>query len=111
MAQSNELPLKDYDQLTLGDMHHRIRSLEEDSLRTLLDYECGHAARVPAVEILKARLRELEAGADPSPGDPARAPRVKGTPGGSPVQQATAAEGATPLRHGVAQQTPKRGLP
>jgi hypothetical protein len=111
MAHSEELPLPDYDQLNLGNLRHRIRSLDEDSLRTVLNHECAHAARVPVLEILEARLRELEAGAEPSPGDPSRAPRVEGTPGGSPVQQSTAAEGTTPLRHGVAQQTPNRGLP
>jgi hypothetical protein len=111
MAQADELPLADYDQLSLGDLQHRIRSLDEQSLRAVLNHECGHAARVPVLEILEARLRELEAGAEPSAGDPSRAPRVQGTPGGSPVQQATAAEANTPLRHGVAYQTPKRGLP
>jgi hypothetical protein len=111
MAHSEDLPLADYDQLTLGDLQHRIRSLDEESLRTVLVHECGHAARVPVLEILEARLRQLEAGAEPSRGDPSRAPRVKGTPGGSPASQATAAEANTPLRHGVAQQTPNRGLP
>ncbi len=111
MATSEELPIADYDQLALGDLQHRIRSLDEDSLRTVLVHECGHAARVPVLEILEARLRELESGAQPSSGDPSRAPRVAGTPGGSPVSQATAAEANTPLRHGVAGQTPNRGLP
>ncbi|KAA0095437.1 hypothetical protein CIW49_23610 [Mycolicibacterium sp. P1-18] len=105
---ADELPLADYDQLTLGDLQHRIRSLSEDSLRTVLNHECGHAARVPVLEILEARLRELEAGAEPSGGDPSRAPRVQGTPGGSQVSQATAADSGTPLRHGVAAQTPNR---
>jgi hypothetical protein len=108
---AEELPLADYDQLTLGDLQHRIRSLDEESLRTVLNHECGHAARVPVLEFLEARLRELEAGAEPSGGDPSRAPRVGGTPGGSQVSQATAAEANTPLRHGVAAQTPNRGLP
>jgi hypothetical protein len=108
---TEELPIADYDQLAIGDLQHRIRSLDEDSLRTVLVHECGHAARVPVLEILEARLRELEAGAQPSSGDPSRAPRVAGTPGGSPVSQATAAEANTPLRHGVAGQTPNRGLP
>jgi hypothetical protein len=111
MSDSHELRLHDYDQLSLGDLRHRIRSLDEDALRAVLDYECGHAARVPALELLEGRLRELEAGAQPSGGDPSRAPEVSGTPGGSPVQQATAAEATTPLRHGVAGQTPRRGRP
>jgi hypothetical protein len=97
--------------LALGDVAHRIRSLDADALRAVLDYEQTHAARIPVLEILVARLRELRAGAQPSPGDPSRAPGVEGTAGGSTVQQATAAEATTPLRHGVAGQTPNRGLP
>lgn len=111
MAHSEGLPLPDYDQLTVGDIRHRIRALDEESLQTVLIHECGHAARVPVLEILEARLRELQAGAEPSSGDPSRAPRVEATAGGSQVQQSTAAEANTPLRHGVAQQTPNRGLP
>jgi hypothetical protein len=109
MAQSNDLPLPDYDQMSLGDLRHRIRSLDEDSLAAVLVHEAGHAARVPVLEILEARQRELEAGAEPSSGDPRRAPGVEGPSGGSPVQESTAAQASTPLRHGVANQTPKRG--
>lgn len=81
MAHSEELPLPDYDQLNLGNLRHRIRSLDEDSLRTVLNHECGHAARVPVLEILEARLHELEAGAEPSPGDPSRGPEGRGNTG------------------------------
>lgn len=106
-----DLPLPDFDQMALGDVRHRIRALDTAALQTLLNHEAGHAARVPILEILEARLRELDAGAQPSPGDPRKAPDVDSTAGGSPVQQATAAEPGTPLRHGVAYQTPKRGRP
>lgn len=111
MTESGDLPLPDYDQMTLGDLQHRIRSLDAAQLEAVLTYEAGHAARVPVLEILEARSRELDAGATPSPGDPQRAPGVHSTPGGSPVQESTAAEANTPLRHGVAKQTPNRGLP
>ena|SRR5947209_14516929 len=109
MTDSAELPLPDYDQLSLGDIRHRIRSLDAEALGVILNHEAGHAARVPVFEILEARQRELEAGAEPSAGDPNRAPGVQGAAGGSPVQEATAAEANTPLRHGVAGQTPSRG--
>lgn len=106
-----DLPLPDFDQMTLGDVRHRARSLNKSELEALLTHEAGHAARVPVLEVLEARMRELEAGVEPSAGDPRNAPAVGSTPGGSPVQQATAAEANTPLRHGVANQTPNRGLP
>ncbi|ORV91040.1 hypothetical protein [Mycolicibacterium iranicum] len=111
MTESSDLPLTDYDQLTLGDLRHRVRSLDAEQLDAVLTYEAGHAARVPVLEVLEARARELDSGATPSPGDPRRAPGVEPTPGGSPVQESTAAETNTPLRHGVANQTPNRGLP
>ncbi|MDF2825188.1 MAG: hypothetical protein K0R68_2596 [Mycobacterium sp.] len=109
MGQSDSLPLPDFDQMSLGDLRHRIRSLNKEQLEAVLVHEAGHAARVPVLEILEARQRELEAGAEPSPGDPTRAPEPHGSAGGSPVQESTAAENNTPLRHGVAYQTPKRG--
>ena len=111
MADTAGLPLPDFDQMTLGDVQHRVRALNETELRALLNHECAHAARVPMLEILEARLRELEAGAQPSPGDPRNAPAVEPPSGGSRVQESTAAQANTPLRHGVANQTPKRGLP
>ncbi|MGE2833355.1 hypothetical protein [Mycobacterium sp. SMC-4] len=111
MTDPQELPIPDYDQLSIGNLQHRIRSLTEEQLTTVLTHEAGHAARVPVLEILEARLRELEGGAEPSGGDPRRAPGVQSTPGGSPVQESTAAQANTPLRHGVANQTPNRGLP
>lgn len=109
MSDSHGLPLPDYDQMSLGDIRHRIRSLDEDGLNQILTHEAGHAARVPVFEIVEARLREIQAGAQPSGGDPTRAPDISGTAGGSPVREATAAPANTPLRHGVANQTPKRG--
>lgn len=107
----DQLPIPDYDQVSLGDLRHRIRSLDAEQLTTVLTHEAGHAARVPVLEVLEARLRELEHGAAPSPGNPANAPRPAGRPGGSPVQESTAAQATSPLRHGVAQQTPSRGKP
>ncbi|MFI9407236.1 hypothetical protein [Nocardia sp. NPDC052316] len=106
-----ELPLPDYDQLALGDIRHRARSLDESRLRALIEHERAHGARVPVLELLQARLTELANGAEPAPGDPTRAPDVSGGHGGSAVQPSTAAEPTTPLRHGVAEQTPARGRP
>lgn len=111
MASADNLPLRDYDQLTLGDLQHRIRALQEHQVRALFDHERTHGERIPVLEVLHARLKELHDGAEPSGGDPANAPAVSGAAGGSPVQESTAAEPGTPLRHGVAAQTPSRGRP
>jgi hypothetical protein len=110
MAQS-DLPIPDYDQLSIHEVRHRIRALDEPQLRALFDHETEHGNRIPVLEVLHARLKELTHGAEPSSGDPASGPGVTGTPGGSRVQEATAAEPNTPLRHGVSAQTPTRGKP
>ncbi|MFG1934120.1 hypothetical protein ACGFK1_26290 [Mycobacterium sp. NPDC048908] len=106
-----DLPLRDYDQLPLTELRHRIRSLDEEQLRGLFAHEESHGNRIPVLELLHARLRELTHGAEPSPGDPANAPGAAHTPHGSSVKESTAAEPGTPLRHGVANQTPSRGRP
>jgi hypothetical protein len=111
MAIGDELPLTDYDQMTLNDLRHRIRALQEGQLQQLFDHETAHGNRVPVLELLHARLKELHQGAEPSGGNPANTPGVSGTPGGSQVSEATAAEAKSPLRHGVAYQTPARGKP
>jgi hypothetical protein len=111
MATADDLPLPDYDQLSLGDLRHRIRSLTEPQLRAIIDHEQAHGRRAPVLQALGTRLDELGGGAEPSGGDPASTPTVRGAQHGSPVQEATAAEANTPLRHGVAYQTPARGKP
>ena len=111
MAQSDDLPIADYDQLPLTELRHRIRALDEPQLRAVFDHETAHGNRIPVLEVLHARLQQLTHGAEPSSGDPSNAPEVRGAAGGSPVQESTAAQPNTPLRHGVANQTPARGKP
>src|SRR5215212_1091245 len=105
----DDLPLADYDQLPLGDLQHRVRSLDDGQLRALLDHERAHGNRAPVLRVLNARLDQLDHGAEPSGGDQRNAPEVTGTAGGSPVDPAHSPDGNTPLRHGVYQQTPARG--
>jgi hypothetical protein len=69
-----ELPLPDYDQLPLTELRHRIRMLEEGQLRGLFEYETEHGNRIPVLELMHARLKELTHGAESSPGDPANTP-------------------------------------
>ena len=58
-----ELPLPDYDQLPLNELRHRIRALDEGQLRRLFEHEEAHGNRIPVLELLHARLRELTHGA------------------------------------------------
>ncbi|MFF2652246.1 hypothetical protein [Streptomyces sp. NPDC058045] len=64
------LPLPDYDELPLGALESRIRTLRPGQVRELLDHERSHARRVPVVEALVHRMGELDAGARPTRGDP-----------------------------------------
>jgi hypothetical protein len=106
---SHEPVLPNYDQLPLGTLRHRIRALDEQRLRDLIAYEEAHAARRHVLEMLRVRLRQLAEGAEPSDGTQEVTPEVSGVPRDSRVRPETGAEPTTPLRHGVADQTPARG--
>ena len=71
MAHSDELPIPDYDQLPLTELRHRVRSLDDSQLKTLFDHETAHGNRIPVLEVLHARSKEIHHGAEPSSGDPA----------------------------------------
>jgi hypothetical protein len=77
MSKHEDLPLPDYDQMSLGDLRSRIRALDAAALDAVMTYEAGHAARVPVLEVLEARSRELADGAEPSGGNPSNAPRIE----------------------------------
>lgn len=97
-----QLPLPDFDELPLGALGHRIRSLTEDELRQLLEHERAHAARVPVTELLTGRLDELQRGAVPSPGaeeDPNDVPAR--TPSSSKVTPEGPAEPGRPSPPGT----------
>ncbi|MFF3504468.1 hypothetical protein [Streptomyces sp. NPDC003247] len=103
------LPLPDYDHLPLGGLESRVRSLTAGEVEELLAYERTHADRLPVTELLTSRLAQLEAGAEPTSGDPG-ALRPEQTQGraGSPVSPATSPEPSSPPPHGTPDQ---RGKP
>ncbi|QGV81931.1 hypothetical protein [Streptomyces ficellus] len=106
------LPLPDYDELPVGTLEHRIRSLGVPELDQLLHYEHEHADRAMVVQVLTARKRQLDAGAPLSGGNPAAAKPEKAAPGrgGSPVSPATSQEPMSPPPHGTpAQQGKPKG--
>ena len=99
----DELPLPDYDHLPLGSLAHRIRTLDADALSRLLEYEAAHGDRRPVTEVMRTRLDELRAGAEPSGGSPLAA-----TPEKSPgpevpreTNQTTVAPTINPPSQGV----------
>lgn len=54
-----DLPLEDYDHLTLGDLRTRIRKLGVGELVQLREYEHAHANRLPVVKSFDTRLATL----------------------------------------------------
>jgi hypothetical protein len=97
-------PIPDYDQLPEGSLVHRIRTLDQGGLDTLIEYERGHAGRPFVLEALTHRREAVASGeAEPSGGDPAapqpEVPPIPETGTGDPVDQT---DNNQPLRHGVA---------
>ena len=103
MTQSSTLPLPDFDHLTVGDLTHRIRSLDADALETLLTHERAHAARLPVVQALTARLEEVRNGQPLSGGDPTATSAQAAPPAGQgpAVTPATSGPAMNPPSHGV----------
>jgi hypothetical protein len=99
--QHDELPLANYDQLPLGAVEHRIRSLEAEELETLLAYEHEHADRAPVTRVLDERLAQVRSGSELSPGGgPAAPERPAAAAGGSKVTPASSPEPMSPPPHG-----------
>lgn len=100
---SNDLPLPDYDDLPLGSVESRIRSLDEEGLSALVDYERAHANRAPVLTIMEARRQQLREGATPSEGSQDVRPEVAPPPG--------AGTGSDPTSTGPATSPPPHGNP
>lgn len=106
---TQETPIAGYDELPLGTLRHRIRSLTEDEIRVLLDHEQAHADRAPVVDLLRRRLNELEEGAQPSPGGDSDTADTPGhSSSGSPASAPRGPEEpGRPTKHGTGGTTGK----
>ena len=76
MRERDDLPLPDYNQLQVGSLTSRIRTLGADDLQTLISYERSHAKRVQVMAVMENRLTSLKAGANPPAGTRPRDARV-----------------------------------
>lgn len=89
----DNLPLADYDHLPISALRDRIRSLTSEEIEQLLTYEQAHGDRLPVVNIMQARLEQLEAGAIPTSGQHEVRPEQAPSPGsGSAISTDTAAD-------------------
>lgn len=103
-----ELPLSDYDHLPASSLQHRIRSLSSDQVQQLIDYENEHAQRVPVLETLRQRLRQLAEGEVPSEGSHDVRPEQPPAPEGeAPVSENSMGPPSNPPPHGVPHQPGK----
>jgi hypothetical protein len=98
---TNDLPLPDYDSLPTGSVESRVRTLEPEGVRQLLDHERRHANRPQIVAMLEHRLESLESGdSAPSGGDP-NAVAPEATPGDAPASSVTEGPPVNPPSQGV----------
>lgn len=95
-----EFPIAGYDQLSPGELSHRIRSLPTEELEQLFEYEREHASRPLVMEMMSARLDELATGSAPATGGDPRPGRAEATRGTSPVTPQTAPQPFSSPPHG-----------
>ncbi len=80
VTERGELPLADYDHMTLGSLRGRLRSLSVPELVQIRDYEKSHANRLPVVTLLDNRIGKLATDASAGPkGTPPAPKKVRST--------------------------------
>lgn len=97
------LPIPDYDHLTVATLQHRLRSLDQTGVEQLASYERQHGKRLPVLNLIEVRQKQLAGGAQPSGGNPAAAePELApGGSGGSRVSPQTSGPAMNPPSQGV----------
>jgi hypothetical protein len=102
MTQHQDLPLPDYDHITTGELPGRVHGLDAAQVEELLAFEREHGDRLPIVQVLEHRLRELNAGAQPSGEVLDDSPTMNhGAASGGKVSPATHGPTINPPSHGV----------
>jgi hypothetical protein len=84
---AEELPLPDYDHMTLGSLRGRLRSLTVDQLVALRAYEKSKADRLPVVTMLDNRIAKLAAGEGAPTGTPSTEPSPKASTSTKPPKK------------------------
>jgi hypothetical protein len=59
---AGDLPVPNYDELTVPSLRARMRSLSPAQLRVLIDYESTHADRAAVLAMFERRLAKVEGG-------------------------------------------------
>ena len=58
---ASDLPLPDFDNISLGSLRARLRSLSVEDLVTLREWEKAHAHRLPVITLLDNRIAKVSA--------------------------------------------------
>jgi hypothetical protein len=61
-APGGELPLANYDELTIASLRARLRNLSADQLGQLIEYEKSHAGRTEVITMFERRVAKLAEG-------------------------------------------------
>ena len=93
VTDQSELPLADYDHMTLGALRGRLRGLDMQQLVQLRDYEKSKAHRIPVVTMLDNRIAKLANGVSTPTGSTPETPSDKASTAQKPPKMvgATAA--------------------
>jgi hypothetical protein len=83
----SELPLPDYDHMTLGALRGRLRSLDMQQLVQLRDYEKSKADRLPVVTMFDNRIAKLANGESRPTGATPDAPSPKASTTAKPPKK------------------------
>ena len=84
---ADELPLPDYDHMTLGSLRGRLRSLSVDDLVALRAYEKSKADRLPVITMLDNRIAKLAAGDAEPTGAAVTEPSAKASTANKPPKK------------------------
>jgi hypothetical protein len=90
-----ELPLPDYDGMTLGALRGRLRSLDMQQLVQIRDYEKSKAHRLPVITMLDNRIAKLANGESVPTGAAPDAPAEKAATSTKPPKNVSATAAAT----------------
>ena len=61
-APAGDLPVPNYDDLSVASLRARLRNLSADQISQLIDYEKGHAGRADVITMFERRLAKLAEG-------------------------------------------------
>jgi hypothetical protein len=61
-APATELPVPNYDDLSIASLRARLRNLSADQLSQLIEYEKGHAGRADVIAMFERRIAKLAEG-------------------------------------------------